>query len=69
MEDVQKHEEPKHNLKNTWQDVLRKKENFNDWPMTIDESIYIDCQCEGMNGPLDDPNRKRMFVRKPIGVG
>ena len=45
------------------------KIKINNWFIKIDLSIWIDADFECMNFPINDPQRKALFVKKPIGVG
>ena len=47
-----------------------KKINFSDWYIKTDPPTWITTDFECRNIPIDDPQRKTMFIiNKPVGVG
>ena len=46
-----------------------KKIEINDWFMKIDPPMWIAADFECRNIPVDDPQRKTLFVNKPMVVG
>ena len=46
-----------------------KKTKSNDWYMKIDPPIWITADFDCSNKPVNDPQRKTLFINKPVEVG